>query len=322
MARTANYKKWQEIYLDSNKGMSWNELVSKHKCSKSTISKAINFFKNLDKNDLNDIMNKDLKLALAHIRIEELENQIKELRSKRKFTEVNKSEVKGNQLNGMDRSKKIIQILEALQNITRLRMIIMLYIYNELSLGGLAKKIGISKSTASRHLKIMQRIGLIRCRTEKSRSPRAKQFFSATPEIIEMVRLSRSVLRTISPEKALEARLKDINVDALLFSVMNLILNEIISYYEKFEKKIREYRPSNHQKIEELFSTENTCRYYLWYFDEQQFEIFKERYKEFFNKLREELNDLENKRYDTITLEKPFLVWYLLIPLKKVFNSQ
>lgn len=321
MTRTPNYKKWQEIFIDSKKDMTWDELVKKHRTSKRTISKALNFFKNIEKGNVNNVPDTDFQLTLACKKINELEEKIKQMKSKNPHITLIKDDPTEYEDIEIDKTQQIIQIVESLLNTTRLRLLIILYIYNELSLSRISNKLNISKSTATRHLKALKKTGLIKIREVKVRGPRFKQYFSATPEIIEMTRLSRSILRKVTPERALEACLKDVKVDSMLFSIIKNILNNVISYYREFQKKIEEIQPTKHQTIEKLFSTENICRYYLWMFDKEQYEIFRVKYRNFFNELQEDLDKLKKREETEEALEKYFLVWHMLIPIKKVFDS-
>ena len=105
MARTPNYQKWQLIYSDYQKGAKWEELVKKHKTSKRTISRAIDYYKNLD----------NVETSYGDVQ---------------------------------DMTKRIVRTIETLNNQTRLRLVTILIMYNELSLNRLSKKLGLSKSTA------------------------------------------------------------------------------------------------------------------------------------------------------------------------------
>jgi len=322
MTRTPNYKKWQAIYNDSKVGMTWNELVVKHKTSKRTVSKALKFFENVDDMVLKNINNIDLELILARKKINDLQEKINLLESNNKFIPIKREQFMENKDFSLNRTEQIIQIIQALQNTTRIRIMVILYIYNELSLSRLSKKLGISKSTVARHLKPLRKMGVINVREVKVRGPKLKQYFSATPDILELTRLSRSLLRTVSPKKSLDAHLAEIKSDGLVFSLIKKIINEIIIYYDEFRKEIQEFRPQDHQTIEELFSTVNTGRYYLWIFDREQFKLFRNKYREFFNDLRKHLKELEAKRDKIGELEKPFFIWHMVIPIQKVFDFE
>ena len=55
-----------------------------------------------------------------------------------------------------------------------------------------------------------------------------------------MMRVSNISLRKRSSKKALEARLKDIDVDSHIFLLFRNIIDEIIKYYGQFKIRIKE----------------------------------------------------------------------------------
>jgi len=57
-------------------------------------------------------------------------------------------------------------------------------------------------------------------------------------------------------------------------------------------------------------------------FDKEQYEIFRVKYRNFFNELQEDLDKLKKREETEEALEKYFFIWHMLIPIKKVFDSQ
>ena len=323
MARPPNYKKWNAIYIDHKNGMTWDELVSKYKTSKRTIGRAVNFFREEGENFLNNQLNDDLRVTVVNNKIKELEEELNKVKSERDKIireKRSKSDIQNIQFND---TQQIIKILESLSNSTRIWLMIILNVYKELGVGKLSKMLGISKTTALRHLKFLKEAGLIKIREEKIRGPKLKQYFSVIVtglDVIEKTRLSRSLLRTLSPEQSLKTHKVDLNLDILLFSIINKIINEMISYYKEIQKYINEFKPQDHKTIENIFSSENYSRYYLWVFNEEQFNLFKKRYRTFFEELRKDLKILESKKTYSKTAIKPFLVWHMLVPIKKIID--
>lgn len=324
MARTPNYKKWKSIYIDFKDGLTWNQLVKKHKTSKGTISKAINFYEDIGKGNvnLNDIKDKELQLSLAYERIFELQEKAKLLT----FKDLEAGEFLSDQIEvekkvDLIKTQQIMEILESLNNLTRLRLVMVLLIYNELSLDDLSKKLGFSKSTVSRHLGALRKTGIIKIRKEKVRGPRMKQYISVTQDLLQMARLGSSMLRKISPEKALEARILDLKNDMLIIRAIKNYLSDIIVYYMEIQKNMEDFLPKDHNSVEKVFSSGNVCRYYFWNFNEQQFEIFKAKYLEFFKSLKEELEKCKGTNPVETAETNPYFVWHLTVPIKKVYDK-
>lgn len=285
MPRTPNYQKWQLIYSDYQNGVKWEELVRKHKTSKRTISRAINYFNSLE------------------------------------VVETGYENVK-------DMAKRIVRTIEALNNQTRMRLVTLLIMYKELSLNRLSKKLGLSKSTALRHLKELEENGLVNIRREKVRGPRLKQYYSVTPLLrntpdpMKFVRLSHAMLRKIPPEEALEALISDLKADASFFSIIKMIFDDIITYNKQLQENLKEFRPTKYEVIEKLFSTENHYRYSFWYLTKPQYKAFRLRYQEFTRMLRKDFELLTEENKDAIDEKHPYFVFHTLIPLKKIFDRK
>lgn len=279
MARSPNYNKWKRIFHDYKKGMKWDELVKKHTTSKRTISKAINFYNNLEISD-------------------KIQEKIH------------------------DKAKQITRTIESLNNITRLRLVMLLGLYNDIGLGDLSKKLDLSKSTVLRHLKELEKIGVIDIRREKVKGSRLKQYYSVPPNILKMMKLSHSLLRNIPPEEALDALIIDLQADASFFSIFMKILDEVILYNKDLQKDLKEYRPTNYQTIEKIFSTESHYRYFFWYLNKAQYSKFRLRYQEFMKNLKKDFKLIEKEENNNIDKENLYFVFHSLIPLKKIYDRK
>jgi DNA-binding transcriptional ArsR family regulator len=281
MTRSPDYQKWQLIYYDYQKGMKWEEIVQKHKTSKRTISKAINYYEGLVNNELSQ----DYIYNMA---------------------------------------KQITKTIEALNTQTRIRLISVLVTYNELSLNRLSKKLGLSKPTVLRHLRDLEEVGIIKINRV---GPRSKQYYSVSPLIrntsdqTKLVRLTHSMLRNIPPEEALEALIIDLQADASFFSIIKVILDDVISYNKELQENLKEFRPTNYDTIEKLFSPENHYRYLFWYLNKAQYQRYRLRYREFLEVLRKDFKKIAEED-ESSEEEHPYFVFHSLFPLKKIFDKK
>lgn len=319
MGRSKNYKKWQKIYIDHKDGMTWNEIVEKNKTSKRTISKAINFYSILERGNLNEIENLSKKFGLNKEKIIELHENFRRFYSKK--LKLGDEEIEAKQNQYLIKIQNIIKMLESTNNLTRMRLILILLIYNELSLTSLSKKLGISKSTASRHLKALIKTNVIKIRKQKVRASRKKQYYSIIPNLLQIMRLSSFELRRILPEKALEARLLDLKSDKLILRTIKNFMNEILLYYEDLQEHIERDSPTSHHDIEKTFSTENVCRYYFWMFNKKQFEVFRTKYLEFLKDLLKEMEKYQNNNNEVKSEINLYFVWHLMVPVKKIYDN-
>ena len=151
MGRHPNLEKWESIFKDYQKGIKWDLLVKKHKTSKRTISKAISYFEGKMETQSENQGNINDNLS---------NNKYKKVESAKRSSY--KSMIGENETNlNLKRTEKTIEMLKSMNNLTRLRILILLIAYQELSLGKISKKLGLSKSTASRHLKALMKIDVI-----------------------------------------------------------------------------------------------------------------------------------------------------------------
>ncbi len=142
--------------------MTWNEIVVKNKTSKQTISKATKFYKTLEIGDSSETMILVKKYRIPKEKIIELrENFVQTYAKKVKFES---KEMENKLYQYLTKTQNIMKMLESMNNLTRIQLILILLIYNELSLTNLSKKLGVSKSTASRHLK--RQVTIITCKVK------------------------------------------------------------------------------------------------------------------------------------------------------------
>ena len=318
MGRSNNFERWQLIYIDQKDGMTWNEIVAKNKTSRQTISKAIKFFKTLEIGNSSDTEALSKKYRISKEKIFELQENI--IQNYAKKLESEGKEMEKKQYQYLNKTQNIMKMLESMNNSTRLRLILILLIYNELSLTNLSKKLGVSKSTVSRHLKALISTNLIKVRKQQVRASRKKQYYSIIPNLLQIIRLSSSELRSIPPEKALAARILDLKNDRLTLRTIKNIMNEFLLYYENLEEQIEQDPPTNHQEIEQTFSTENICRFYLWMFNKKQFEVFRAKYLEFLQDVLKEMEQYQNYKEEKPEIN-PYFVWHMIAPIKKIYDS-
>ncbi len=318
MGRSNDFEKWQLIYIDQKDGMTWNEIVAKNKTSRQTISKAIKFFKTLEIGNSSDTEALCKKYRLPKEKMIELQENI--IQNHAKKLESEGKDMKNKQYQYLNKIQNIMKMLESMNNSTRIRLILILLIYNELSLTNLSKKLGVSKSTVLRHLKALISTNLIKVRKQQVNVSRKKHYYSIVPNLLQIIRLSSSELKSISPEKALAARILDLKNDRLTLRTIKNIMNEFLLYYKNLEEQIEQDPPINHREIEQTFSTENICRFYLWIFNKKQFEVFRAKYLAFLQDLLKEMEQYQNYKEEKQEIN-PYFVWHMIAPIKKIYDS-
>lgn len=217
-----------------------------------------------------------------------------------------------------------IDLIRALINETRISIVMYLLIYQKLTLDDLKQLLNKkAKSTIFHHIKILQNAGIVKEKGTKE-GTKIKYY--------EIVKLQ---LENLSIDKELDLGKKDLKVDNQIieylkaafelfrvsYKIIDQSFNLAVDYHRK---KIKEFEDRVEKKEivkinpKELVGTALEIRFMT----EKKFEIFKNEYKEFQERLKEKLDDISNKEDSEKEQGNEVVSFILTIPLKKYIDEK
>ncbi|MBD3215946.1 MAG: ArsR family transcriptional regulator [Candidatus Lokiarchaeota archaeon] len=188
-------------------------------------------------------------------------------------------------------------ILELIDSIPRLRIILLLIIYDKLSLTKLSNLLGRTKSTASHHLKKLDHLDILKISTKDSRGSIDAKVFELIEDFnpfetlnMEDVELLRDDLKDRILNLSLENNVK-------LLKVLKLLYEQIELYYHALESERPKQAQESLRKVKKEY-LKSPFKYNIWFVSDNTLEKYKTLFKEFKGKLenliQEELESDEN----------------------------
>ena len=210
------------------------------------------------------------------------------------------------------------EVVDALNKTIRIRILLLLWAYKEQSVNDLCKKLGKSWPTTTKHLEVLEEAGLLDTREEKSRGPKNKKIYSVKPNIIQSTRLGFDFLK-LPPEDIVEILSNDLKSDAKTLEIIKKIFDDLTPYHEELERILREITP-NRENLEEFYLKKHV-NYYVELLDEEEFEFYFEKYREFLDNLEKFRNKRRDQRKSTL-IEKPYALLNIILPIKEIQEAR
>lgn len=214
------------------------------------------------------------------------------------------------------KSDKIIDnpiILQYISNSTDFKLIMLLTVYQELSLTELNRKSGISKATLSRHLKKMLSDDIVILSKEVLvRGDRKAQYFS----------LSRSIYSLLPSISEKDLKSLDNSQKNRIYKITRAITNSSVDFSVEsivaFKHFLNSLDDKMGGKLETFF---NNPDFYLTFnfLSKEQYNRYIELLKEFNLKLVQSLSEIEKKHPNA---NKSYLLCNYLIPITTIFDDE
>lgn len=214
----------------------------------------------------------------------------------------------------IDKYKRRIHTLTLLNDLTRLRLILLLIVFRKLSLTELSTLLGRVKSTTSHHLKKFSDI--IKISTEKQRGKTDSNIYELVPDFLEKLSVNSEDLRKIKKEENIPLFHNVIQNDIKFFELIVSIFDLINQIY-KFIDDSRSMEKSDSGIKSQNVYLDNRIKYNAWFLTEKGKESYDKLIKEFNQKMREIIEQ------DERNLEKDprsYLALNTFIPLEKIIQ--
>lgn len=210
------------------------------------------------------------------------------------------------------------EIVEAINNTTRIRILLLLWAYNEQSVNDLCKKLGKSWPTVTKHLEILEEAGLLNIREEKSRGPKNKRIYSVIPDLIQYTRLGFDFLK-LPPEDIIEILSHDIKSDAKTLEIIKKIFDDFPSYHDELDRILREITPTR-ENLEEFYFKKHV-NYYVESLDEEEFQFYFKKYREFLDDL-EAFRRERKKGKKSVLTTRPYTTFHIILPIREIQEAR
>ncbi len=208
---------------------------------------------------------------------------------------------------------QVIKNLEFFNSSIRIKLFMMLNAYGEISLPELAKKMGKSKTTISKHLKLLDsELNWITIEEEKVRV-NIKFFFykmNVDTRYSDVFWNLEDIVKSYPKEKINKFLIKELKKNQLLFQMINLMNLETNEF---FERKIDTLETMDQELTKEFFLKNQVINYYTNLTKEESIEYNNEMHefhKKFIKKIEEER--LKNKDKKPIREYLAFQVVWLI----------
>ncbi len=229
-----------------------------------------------------------------------------------------------NELNDIDiqqlktRIKTVSTVIEALNKTIRIRILLLFWAYKEQSINDLCEKLGKSWPTVTKHVDILEKSGILKVREERSRGPKNKKIYSVVPDLLHSTRLGYDFLK-LPPEDVVEILSQDLKSDAKTLDIIKKIFDDLTPYHEEIERNLKEMIPDR-KNLEDFYKKKH-INYYVEVLDEEEFEFYSSRYKQFLEEL-EAFRMERKKKNKKVQTEKPYVVLDILLPIKEIQEAR
>ncbi len=213
-----------------------------------------------------------------------------------------------------DKYKQRIHTLSLLNDLTRLRLILLLIVFRKLSLTELSTLLGRVKSTTSHHLKKFDDI--IKISTKKKRGTTDSNIYELIPDLLEKLSVNFEDLENLQKKENRELFHYVIQNDITFFQLIINIFDLINQIYKVIDDSSLMEKSDSGVNYRNVY-LDNRIKYNAWFLTEKGKKSYDKLVKEFNQKMREIiLQDELNKEEDL----RSYLVLNTFIPLEKIIQ--
>jgi len=216
------------------------------------------------------------------------------------------------------KTKHIIEFLKLISNTTRFRLLLLLLIFEKLSLSKLSLLVKRTKGTVLHHLKKFENLGFIKItKKEARRGYIDANIYELIPEFFdffEKLSLNYDNIETLQLNKQIDILNYTIIKDILVFKVVRNIFKQVASFYKGFDY-VNSISDLESFKNYIDFYLKNRIEYDILFLTRKEFKLYQEEVAKFKNQIRKIFK--ENKKSD-IETERPYFVLNTFFPLKEI----
>lgn len=216
------------------------------------------------------------------------------------------------------RIKNQVEVMDAINNTTKIRILLLLWIYKEQSANDLCKKLGKSWPTVTKHLGVLEESGLLNVREVKSRGQFNKKIYSVIPNLLASTRLGFDFLK-LPPNDIVDLLSHDLKSDAKTLEIIKKIFEDFPPYYDELERKLKEVHPTR-ENLKDFYLRKHV-NYYVELLDEEEFEFYFEKYQQILKDL-ETFRSERKKPKKSVQTDKHYTVLDIILPIKEIQEAR
>ena len=158
----------------------------------------------------------------------------------------------------MENSEQSMRLFKYINSDFRLRLVLLLNCYEELTMKQICKKLNKSKVTITNHLKGLSDIGILKVREESLKGPLLRKYYSVDPfSYLKTITKSEDFL-SLSDEKKWEYLMQKADFKRSEFEFMQNFITQIIPYWTNLQNKMKEYQEARAEYSENSSLDKNT----------------------------------------------------------------
>lgn len=221
-------------------------------------------------------------------------------------------------LKAKDKTKHIIEFLKLISNTTRFRLILLLLIFQKLSLSKLSQLVNRTKATVLHHLKKFEKLGfIIITKKEARRGYIDANVYELVPEFFDFfgkMSLNYNDIESLQLNKQVDILNYAMIKDILIFEVIRNIFKQVTLFYKGFDS-INTISNSDSFKNYINFYLKNRIEYDILFLTRKEFKLYQEEVVKFKTQIRKIFK--QNKK-DDIETERPYFILNTFLPVKNI----
>ena len=213
-----------------------------------------------------------------------------------------------------DKYKQRIHTLSLLNDLTRLRLILLLIVFRKLSLTELSSLLGRVKSTTSHHLKKFSDI--IKVSTKKERGTTDSNIYELVPDFLEKLSVNFEDLEKLQKEENKQLFHYIIQNDITFFQLIINIFDLINQIYKFIDDSSSIEKSDSEIKSQDVY-LDNRIKYNAWFLTEEGKKSYEKLIKDFNLKMLDIIEEDEKSRNKE---PRSYLALNTFIPLEKMIQ--
>ncbi|MFX1339546.1 MAG: ArsR family transcriptional regulator [Promethearchaeota archaeon] len=214
----------------------------------------------------------------------------------------------------IEKYKKRTHTLALLNDLTRLRLILLLIVFRKLSLTELSALLGRVKSTTSHHLKKLGDI--IRISTKKESGKSDSNIYELVPNFLEKLSVNIEDLKNLQKKENKNLFHYVIQNDMKFFELIINIFDLINQIYKFIDDSSSKEKSNSHIKSQDVY-LENRIKYNAWFLTEKGKQSYDRLIKEFNQRMLEIIEQDEKNGENKL---RSYLMFNAFIPLEKIIQ--